>query len=402
MKSHTGIIGNDRADRAAQAVAKGEIQEENLTYCLTASNCRNTQYWPNTIHTATKQNPVTKTTDPINIYTPLTTINDHLKSYVHNVCRIGLANQEAEYYTRWQHIRREIEPKYSHMYLKSSKVDQWLTKKVMQYRYGALPTQKLMYRMGKAITQNCLLCNQPDGGHHAVSGCPSLFKAAILRHHDAGAEILSAIAKGERGGEILLSDVGARKRLPEAERPQPTSHCRIPGDQCLPSSIPRDIQQVLHNCESIPDILMYSHEPSSRQPHTFTIVEIKYCRDTDITTQTSRAQAQHEALANNIKMADSNAVVIRHNLMLGVAGSIYKSFASDMEQLGVQGKALKGLLTKLHYQSVKHLGKIWKYRAAMIARQQADAKGHNTRKRKNRQTSGTPAHRKHARRKRQA
>ncbi|NES98184.1 MAG: hypothetical protein F6K32_23950 [Desertifilum sp. SIO1I2] len=46
VKSHVGIIGNERADKAAQAVAKGEIGEEDLTQCSTASNCRTNMYWP--------------------------------------------------------------------------------------------------------------------------------------------------------------------------------------------------------------------------------------------------------------------------------------------------------------------------------------------------------------------
>ena len=84
--------------------------------------------------------------------------------------------------------------------------------------------------------------------------------------------------------------------------------------------------------------------------------------------------------------------------MIGVSGSIYKSFTSDMEQLGVTGTALKGLVKRLHYQSIKHLGRIWKYRTAKLTAKQ-DPKQAKANKRKRQEIHAkTPSHRKHKRR----
>jgi len=56
----------------------------------------------------------------------------------------------------------------------SSKVTPQQCKRVLQYRYGLLPTYKLLHRYKKATnTTTCPLCGGEDGGHHAASSLSS-------------------------------------------------------------------------------------------------------------------------------------------------------------------------------------------------------------------------------------
>jgi hypothetical protein len=56
------------------------------------------------------------------------------------------------------------------MFMTSSKVTPTQRKRVLQYRYGLLPTNKLLYRYKKVkSTASCPLCGGEDGaGHYAV------------------------------------------------------------------------------------------------------------------------------------------------------------------------------------------------------------------------------------------
>lgn len=43
----------------------------------------------------------------------------------------------------------------------------------LQYRFGQLPNNKLLYRYGISKTELCPLCHtHQDGGHHIASECP--------------------------------------------------------------------------------------------------------------------------------------------------------------------------------------------------------------------------------------
>jgi hypothetical protein len=55
------------------------------------------------------------------------------------------------------------------MFMTSSKVTPAQRKRVLQYRYGLLPTNKLLYRYKRVTSTACPLCSGEDGGHHAVT-----------------------------------------------------------------------------------------------------------------------------------------------------------------------------------------------------------------------------------------
>jgi hypothetical protein len=54
-------------------------------------------------------------------------------------------------------------------------------------------------------------------------------------------------------------------------------------------------------------------------------------------------------------------------IMLGVSGCIYKKTEEQLKQLGIQGKALSRLLTRIHHMAGRHVEEIWNTRHAAIA-----------------------------------
>jgi hypothetical protein len=170
--------------------------------------------------------------EPITVYTAIPNMAESLKSNMHHRRKIGMSDTSTTYYSSWQSKLNAIDEVHSHMFMTSSKVTPAQRKRVLQYRYGLLPTNKLLYRYKKVTSTACPLCSGEDGGHHAVSSCPALSKAVTLRHNDAGTAILKAIHQGCKGRLLLTSDVGWRKRHnKETEPPLPqaatTRHIQV-------------------------------------------------------------------------------------------------------------------------------------------------------------------------------
>jgi len=78
------------------------------------------------------------------------------------------SNTTTIYFDSWQRQLNAIDDTHSHMFMTSSKVTPRQRKRVLQYRYGLLPTYKMLHRYKKASSATCPLCNGEDGGHHAV------------------------------------------------------------------------------------------------------------------------------------------------------------------------------------------------------------------------------------------
>jgi hypothetical protein len=90
------------------------------------------------------------------------------------------------------------------------------------------------------------------------------------------------------------------------------------------------------------------------------VVEIKYCRDTDPTMQHRRAENQHDAAATtethhsmslmqSLRDAGYKPDKVRlHVILLGVGGTIYSSMHTTLKQLGLKRQATATVAGKLH------------------------------------------------------
>ena len=158
--------------------------------------------------------------------------------------------------------------------------------------------------------------------------------------------------------------MGVNKRRQAQGLPKLATGKTIPT-AALPPELPATIKHQLTS-GSIPDAVLY-HFDRKRRQRNYTLVEIKYCRDTNPEEQIMRAEAQHADLACTLKTYDPTANIRQCNLMLGVSGAIYTSTAQDLQSdLGVDGSELSNLLKKLHLIAIEHLEKIWRYRRAVL------------------------------------
>lgn len=124
VKSHTGIIGNDRADRAAADMATGNIPIQKYTNpltesfkCSVPSNHRNDAYWPHTVHELEVTSGATGEKTLQKQYVPLATINSHLKELTHHASKLGLADTNTVYFKAWRDISQNIDHRYSHLFI---------------------------------------------------------------------------------------------------------------------------------------------------------------------------------------------------------------------------------------------------------------------------------------------
>jgi hypothetical protein len=266
----------------------------------------------------------------------------------------------------------------------------------MQYRWGVLPTASWLHKCGLRDSKACPLCGRDDGGHHALSACPALSAVVTKRHNDAGTEIVEAICRGNCGGEVLLSDVGIRRRRATEELPETLQFCRFLRDAEYPHEIPAPLQQQLRSYTgSVPDALLFRSDVLLQPtPNRYVIVEIKYCRDTNPEDQTARAQAQHQELKDLIENYDPSGRVHVATLMLGVSGVIYKEFLENMsEWLGVEGPSLSGLAKRLHFLAANYVQKIWNQRAAMTKELQKCQRANWSKSKREHPAQQAPAHR---------
>jgi hypothetical protein len=194
IKSHTGIIGNELADNTAVQVARGELPDTQLPHIYDIpSNSRRQMYWP--YKETDKERP---SGEIVKVTTPLPDMHE-----AHTCAKLGSSPRDGIYAYSWINIADKIHHPASHAFMNSSKVGRHNQKLVLQYRWGLLPTNRLLHRIGKAPTNQCLLCGEEDGGHHAISGCKELSAAYTRRHNDAGTETLEAISRGKEAGSVL-------------------------------------------------------------------------------------------------------------------------------------------------------------------------------------------------------
>jgi hypothetical protein len=162
----------------------------------------------------------------------------------------------------------------------------------------------------------------------------------LARHHQAGRQILKAILKGERAAEAAYADVGAKDQMEKDEVPKIDTRHQFK----LPPNSTR------------PDIVLVTRKP--RTKHKFsniTLVELKFCRDSDPTPQLNRATDQHTALKDHLEQQYQCSIQITP-ILIGVTGAIYHNHtAAALQQLGVRGSLLKATLRGLHTQAVKRL-----------------------------------------------
>jgi len=215
VPSHCGIVGNEKADEIAVAVARGKA--EAVQEYETPSNNRASWHWPH--RPSSKED---RLGCPTTVHHPIADLNDALRQVAHERNKLGTAKKDGVYASSWNKADPLIHHASSHLFMTSPEVTNKARKTVLQYRWGLLPTARWMKKIGKCSHGLCPLCGQEDGGHHAVSACPRMSPAITNRHNDAGTEILEAISKGSKAsdgpGRLCFCSLESAKSRPSRAR----------------------------------------------------------------------------------------------------------------------------------------------------------------------------------------
>jgi hypothetical protein len=385
VKSHTGIVGNEIADELAKEAAQADIdpqsdsedtqhtgmqgEEGTTTMYDHPGSGREGLYWPVKLKENNRQQQ-NGGHEPAATQRPLHNLGTDLKQAARRHCRLGAASQNTIYFSSWSQTEADRDPCSHHM-MHNSRVSGAERTTALKYRTGTMYTAKQRYRFKLSPNSKCLLCGHEDGGHHTASGCSKLLKLYTHRHNTAGRIIMRAVQAGRLGANVVMMDLGISTGPQSHSEPggQDTQQQprRIPRE-VLPQNMPEATKSTVIR-HSIPDAFLY--QPGTPQTkEKYTIVEIKYCRDTDPTQQLEAARDQHRELEQALKTAAPGAEVEYITIMLGVSGTVFKTFTNTpLQKLGISKGALRNLKYKLHCHAVKQLH--WIYRVKRRKEMQA-------------------------------
>ena len=350
VKSHIGIPGNERADEIATSVAKGTRKPDEVI--ATSSNTRPSMAWPH--HPEVLEPGKEVPSPPV----PVKDIAS-LQKMAHRCHKLGSSNTATICFAATQAIAHDVE-KVSHAFMTSTVVPFREMVNTLKVQTGTFYSQKRAWWYGRASSDRCVLCGQPDGTLHAVSGCPDLSLAVTKRHNDAVLLLTKAILTGEHGAQVVATDVSTAAQRADGVQVM----TQFIPEKILPRGMPAEEQAALVKAHK-PDIVLYQEGQGAHKKNKYTFVEVKYCRDTQPQDQIMHAQEQHHELLQAIQKhssaddTDIQLVVVP----LGVAGTIYTSAKQLIkDQLGVTGPALETLLRNLHLHAVHSLTRIIRYR----------------------------------------
>ena len=358
-----GAIGNNEADGAAKLAAQ-MAPEACDRQCTVAPHGFHDQLW---VVAKTDRQPdgTHKTSGYVN------DLRADLTSKTRKVHRLGSADPaKSVYASLWRDIIQDALAPASNAFALDPQLTHAQRRTVWAYRTGTLFNKKLEQRWFKTGDGLCPLCKQPDGGGHIAGGCldPRMRGMYTTRHDAVARVLLKAVFKGKRGAELCGADVGSAENMQAAGLGHLSTHRRVP-----PSLLPSG----RGSAPSRPDAWLVSRgddvgigwmnkygsqvDPLPAGEKTWiTLIEFKFCPDTDRTRQRDKASEQHEELEHLMKSRmGENGYITRRTILVGHSGTLYEEDSLRvLEALGVERTPALKALGKAHRMACQHLHSI--------------------------------------------
>lgn len=360
VKSHTGIPGNDEADRAAKAVALGDTS--GMVVCAeTASNeGRDAIFWP-----LTKRNGV-------NVSVP------DLDKGVHSACNSHIVDNhggsyDSVYAKAWRAIQETIDTNCACVWNHAG-VSWNVLKTTVKYRFGCLWTAKRASMFGvpyfgQSVKRNehgnacCPLCGLEDSGTHMMGGCthPTMHKLYIARHNRAVNYIRDALSKGSLAGSVMFMDACQQAALPTGVSGTGTSMKRLvekAPDRCPADLVPRiskpDIVVLQGVTEAAWKNVCADGTLNLPRGTTLSLFEIGYCQDTIAMGKRQDKHKQHSELVATLQQLGYQIDYPEtHCIMLGHGGTVFNNLHNLLARLGVPPASIKHVTIKLAINAVE-------------------------------------------------
>ena len=342
VKSHTGVLGNDMADKLANTA---RLHATPADYTIEIPKSRYGElYWLQYTYTNARGFRVQR-------YVP--NLHSGLTELCHRTSDVGQTNTDSVYYNVWTELSPDLHP-VSHSFLTKPVVTDPVSRSALRLRTGTLYNNKLAARYNSDTSHtpaSCPLCHGPDSGSHIAGGCRhrNIKKLVIARHNAVGLLVARSVQKGAIGNDLLVADLCSHSDL--APKLSGVKHSRIPA-----WVLPRVPGVKLAKLR--PDMLLVRHHKSALHPKAKKtgayIVEIKVTSDTSPNRTARNAEVQHRSLLRKF---------IRHKwkkvkllpLVFGASGTIPKTTVDHLRTLGVTGDSLSLLLSKVHKQLLTSL-----------------------------------------------
>lgn len=351
VKSHIGIMGNEEADKAASAVAKGLTPATDCVQEWVTPLAYQSITWPATCPDSEGDNGDTYYCNDL---------SPAIKSHLMPTLQAGKTNNSL-YVQLNKKVYENAHAGHSNfMWNKGSNVPFQTIKMVFQARWGTT------YHQGRAVqfkqrdrstgmplsNPACRLCGRPDGPVHTFAGClhPQIKAHTISRHNKAVQIIHKAIGTGELGGSYCIVDATKQDHLPAG-----VASNRLPA-WLLPNVDATTLAKLR------PDILLVKGLPTReadglvRLPQqdlaqlqrtcTILIIEIGYASEFRYNEKHAQKTAQHAELMTLLR--GSGWDVKQYNVVLGIAATINRDVIDLLEALGVPALKKKSSLHELH------------------------------------------------------